>query len=222
MRWTLVANAIVIVVLFQGRLAFADPIATWTSPWVPTLGLQVHTVGDDETAKRAFGLDAKNDGDITNVGRPFEPLPATQARALAFADVSADGCLIACNSFFANTSINVLRTFRLEDSPSGSWAVELLGLLSGQIQAGGSGSPRAIAFASLAIAPSSSPVTSLLSIEFPDHDVTHENRLVHDLLFDRGFLRDGAYLVQGTLFVQAEVDEQRALESGFCHGTGKR
>jgi len=152
--------ALVVLVFFQISSAFAVPIAQWAGPWRVTPGFSLTTVGDDEEAKRAFGQDAQKDRDIMNVGSFFEPLSnGPPALAKAYGKVQQNSCIFVCNHFFADTSIDFDRAFRLEGSPSGLWRVDLVTLLRGLIITDGHGSPEASVDASVTIATLSDPAT---------------------------------------------------------------
>lgn len=214
MRPSSVGAALAVLVLFKVPSVFAEPIAEWGGPWIVTPGLRSVSDAGDTELKRAFGENAQRDEQILNVGSvAFEALPGTQAWAKVYGESHAGSCLFSCNQIFANPAIDFERPFRLEGSPSGEWEVALTGLLIGlfdiNLELGliggdfGDFNPQAILDAVVWISLLSDPATRFLQVSF-----RHENQsIVFDSSVDKKVLRNGIYLVHGSLGIKTQVHE---------------
>jgi hypothetical protein len=214
MRRMLVGVALTGVFLFQAPAALAVPIAQWGGPWEVSLG-RVASFGDDETADRAFGVDATHDGEITNVGSSFQRLPGQVAHARVLAGVFSGGCIVICNHFFANPQVFFERTLQLEGSPSGAWRIQLTGGLRGGLRATGVAASEAQIGANVRITPQSDPDTNLLSVDISHNVANGSVSIDEDLPAPNAvFVRDGNYVVHGGLLANVDVTEASRLRDG--------
>jgi hypothetical protein len=216
MRRSSVGVALAILVLFKVPSAFADPLAQWAGPWMVTPGQRDPSTAGANELRRAFGEDAREDEEIMNVGSAFEPLPGTQAWAKVYGQSAASVCLAACLSVFGFVSIEFERTFRLQGSPSGEWAVVFVSNLIGAVDfptivgAGVDIDPLAIVEASVSLSAASDPDTPLHQLSFSDQlNSSTGPRSIDDFMSRTGFLPNGIYLVRGSLFIQTEIEESR-------------
>jgi hypothetical protein len=209
-----VAAAFAVLGLFPVSAAFADPTAQWGGPWMVVPGsFSLTSVPGDKQIRRAFGEDARRDGEILNVGPSFEPLPGTPARAKVYAAASTSSCVIICNHVFAVHSIDFERTFEVAGSPSGDWDITLTGSLLGSLHIdieigafGDVGAPNPIAQveAVATISAAADPGTPLIIFK-KSSQITQ--RIESDSFASTGILKNGLYVVRGTLELFTDIDE---------------
>ena len=207
------ALAAVIIGLLQSPVAVAVPIAEWGGQW--TAFFESSRSGR-ATNVIAFGQQATRNGQITDRGFPFEPLPGTPAWAKSGTTASVSRNILGSDAI-GNAVADFDRTFRLKDSPAG-WDVSLLGLLVGRLDVSNRRlDPEAIVGVSARIfSAASQPLIPLLEFSFNQRVFAPIPRIinVNRVLAKHAVLEDGIYSVHGSLGTFATVNTSLFRDGG--------